>query len=106
MTKIVNQIETCKAYNSVLLSAQQATQEGYSILWYTRGCGEVFSPSGGHYTICDGQCDCPDATYRDGGTYDGRCKHVIWLSEREHLQHSQKEIIERAANAHQLLFSD
>lgn len=63
-----------------------AIEMGYTITPTGDGCGEVLTPDGVAYHIHDWACDCADATYREGGSYelpDGQraCKHVLWLAQ-------------------------
>ncbi len=47
------------------------------------GRAYVRNQSGSSYTVDGDSCECPDFAKRNGGTYDGRCKHVwaVRLSE-------------------------
>ncbi len=83
MKSIVNQPTTCKPYRIQpdRLTLEYAKQEGYKILTFGDGYGEVIGSNGQHYIISDFRCSCPDAERNDGGTYYGYCKHSWWLSQ-------------------------
>jgi len=62
------------------LSIAHAMQQGYRILLDGDGEAEITSPAGETYYIANFDCNCPDKLCR-GGSYKGRCKHELWLSQ-------------------------
>ena len=63
-------------------SLEDAADQGYKVRLYADGRALVTSGSGDEYHIHNFECDCSDALFRDGGSYqlpDGRsvCKHVL-----------------------------
>ena len=69
-----------------LLSLAHAVQAGYRFRVQSDGTTVVLNPAGIAYHIHDWSCDCPDALFRDGGSYERPngervCKHLVWLSQ-------------------------
>jgi len=80
---IVNHPQSCKPFriHPERLNLEHARDEGYEILTFGDGFGEIYGPVSQHYTISNFRCNCPDAEKNDGGTYHGYCKHSWWLSQ-------------------------
>ena len=79
---IVNQPQSCKPFriHPERLNLEHAREEGYEILTFGDGFGEVYGPVGQHYTVSNFRCNCPDAEKNDGGTDKGTCiftRHVF-----------------------------
>ena len=68
------------------LSLAHAVRAGYRLRIESDGTAVVLNPTGTGYHIYDWFCDCPDALFRDGGSYERSngervCKHLVWLSQ-------------------------
>ena len=83
MNSIANQPQPCKPYRIKpdRLTLEYSKTEGYEILTFGDGYGEVLGSDGQHYTISNFRCSCPDSQHNDGGSYHGYCKHSWWLSQ-------------------------
>ncbi len=63
------------------LALGYAVETGYQFRLDGDGTAEVSKPDGTAYFVLNFVCDCPDAQGRNGGSYNGQCKHSIWVSQ-------------------------
>ena len=78
MSKILNGL----ADVNTVFSLEDAAGQGYRVQLFGDGRALVTSGSGDEYHVHRFECDCSDALFRDGGSYelpDGRhvCKHAL-----------------------------
>ena len=63
------------------LALGYAVENGYTFRLDGDGTAEVSKPDGTAYYVVNFVCDCPDAHGRNGGSYNGHCKHAVWVSQ-------------------------
>ncbi len=69
-----------------VLSLAYALRESYRFRIRSDGNAIVIRPTGEAYHVYNWTCDCADALFRDGGSYERPsgervCKHLVWLSQ-------------------------
>jgi hypothetical protein len=62
------------------LSIAFAKAHGYEFNLQDDGIGIVVNGDGRIYRVENFKCNCPDKT-ENGGSYNGHCKHEIWLGQ-------------------------
>ena len=63
---------------------QSAASEGYTIRLQSDGVGEVEKDPNTIYRVDLDKhpaCHCPDALFRNGGSYNGYCRHAWWIGQ-------------------------
>ena len=68
------------------MSLAYALGAGYRFRVRSDGNAIIIRPTGEAYHVYDWTCDCADALFRDGGSYERPsgervCKHLVWLSQ-------------------------